>query len=96
MALATTTLRRDDLATVLAPHRGQPEVRALSTDGQHTPVAAGTPVQPQLAIPAGAGDPASSFLLPLSVIVKTGTGIVPTRDFISPARPAQWRASVAM
>lgn len=64
-----TTLRRDDLATV-APH--QLEVCALSTDGQHTPAATGTPVHPQLAIPAGAGDSAtaaSSFLLPLSVII---------------------------
>lgn len=69
VALATIP-RRDDLATVLAH---QPEVCALSTDGQLTPAATGTPVQPQLAIPAGAGDSAttaSSFLLPLSVIAE--------------------------
>jgi len=68
VALATTPCR-DDLATIAH----QPEVRALSIDGQHTPAATGTPVQPQLAIPAGAGDSAtaaSSFLLPLSVMVK--------------------------
>lgn len=70
VALATIPCR-DDLATVLAHH--QPEVCALSTDGQLTPAATGTPVQPQLAIPAGAGDSAtaaSSFLLPLSVIAE--------------------------
>lgn len=65
--------RRDDLATVLAHRRDQPEVCALSTDGQLTPAATDTPVQPQLAIPSGAGDSAtaaSSFLFPLSVIVE--------------------------
>lgn len=76
VGLATTTLRRDDLATILAPH--QFEVCPLSTHGQHTPAATGTPVHPQLAIPAGAGDSATaalSFLLPLSVIMEPATEI---------------------
>lgn len=89
VALATIP-RRDDLATVLAHHRDQPEVCALSTDGQLTPAATGTPVQPQLAIPAGAGDSAiaaSSFLLPLSVIAEptpTSEPELSRHVFISP------------
>lgn len=85
VALATT-LRRNDLATVLAPH--QPEVRALSNTGQLTPAVTGTPVFPQLAIPAGASDSttAASSLFPLSVImeqalIRTEIEIVLTRFY---------------
>jgi len=99
VALATTTPRRDDLATILAHY--QLEVRALSTDGQYTPAAAGTPVQPQLAIPAGAGDSAtatSSFFLRLSVIVEPALASklepeLSRHVFISSA--ARWREYTA-
>lgn len=72
VALATTTTTtpgRDDLATILSHRSRSSQIRTLSADGQSTPVAADTPVHPQLAIPADSSTTALSFLLHLSVIV---------------------------